>query len=76
MGIENVAEKFAGRITFWGEMDRQSLLPFGTPQEICHSAAIMKQKLFVNGGGLIGHSVAGVDVPLENIKAILTCWNR
>jgi uroporphyrinogen decarboxylase len=76
MGVENVAEKFAGRITFWGEMDRQSLLPFGTPQEICHSAAIMKEKLFVNGGGLIGQSAAGVDVPLENIKAILTCWNR
>ncbi len=76
MGIENIAEKFAGKITFWGEMDRQGLLPFGTPEEIYHSARIMKEKLFVNGGGLIGHSVAGVDVPLENIEAILTCWNR
>jgi uroporphyrinogen decarboxylase len=76
MGLENVAEKFAGRITFWGEMDRQNLLPFGAPEEIHRSAALMKEKLLVNGGGLIGHSVAGVDVPLENIKAILTCWNR
>ena len=76
MGLENVAEKYAGKITFWGEMDRQNLLPFGTPHEICHAAALMKEKLFVNGGGLIGHSVAGVDVPLENIEAILTCWNR
>ncbi len=76
MGLENVAEKFAGKITFWGEMDRQNLLPCGTPEEIYRSASDMKDKLFVNGGGLIGHSVAGVDVPLENIKAILTCWNR
>lgn len=76
MGLENIAEKFAGRITFWGEMDRQHLLPFGTPEEICRFAAIMKEKLFVKGGGLIGHSAAGVDVPLENIEAILTCWNR
>jgi uroporphyrinogen decarboxylase len=76
MGVENVAEKFAGKITFWGEMDRQNLLPYGTPQEIYRSASVIKDKLFVNGGGLIGHSVAGVDVPLENIKAILTCWNR
>jgi uroporphyrinogen decarboxylase len=76
MGVENVAEKFAGKMTFWGEMDRQNLLPYGTPQEISRSASVMKDKLFVNGGGLIGHSVAGVDVPLENIKAILTCWNR
>jgi uroporphyrinogen decarboxylase len=76
MGLENLAEKFAGKITFWGEMDRQSLLPFGTPQEIYRAAGMMKEKLFVNGGGLIGHSVAGVDVPLENIEAILTCWNK
>ena len=76
MGIDTVAEKFAGKITFWGEMDRQNLLPYGTPEEIYRSASDMKDKLFVNGGGLIGHSVAGVDVPLENIKAILTCWNR
>ena len=76
MGLENVAEKFAGKMTFWGEMDRQNLLPFGTPEEIYRSAALMKEKLFVKGGGLIGHSVAGVDVPLENIKAILTCWNK
>jgi uroporphyrinogen decarboxylase len=75
MGLENVA-KFAGRITFWGEMDRQNLLPFGMPQDIYHAAGVMKEKLFVSGGGLIGHSVAGVDVPLENIEAILTCWNR
>lgn len=76
MGLENIAEKFSGRITFWGEMDRQNLLPFGAPDEIYRAAALMKEKLFVNGGGLIGHSVAGVDVPLENIEAILTCWNR
>ncbi len=75
MGIENIAEQFAGRITFWGELDRQHLLPFGTPQDIHRAAEIMKEKLFVNGGGLIGQSVAGVDVPLENIEAILTCWN-
>jgi len=26
--------RFAGRITFWGEIDRQRLLPFGTPDEV------------------------------------------
>jgi uroporphyrinogen decarboxylase len=35
----------------------------------------MKKNLFVNGGGLIGQSETGKDVPLENIKAILTSWN-
>jgi len=76
MGLDNVAEKYAGKITFWGEMDRQNLLPYGTPEDIYKVQKQMKDKLFVNGGGLIGHSVAGVDVPIENIKAILTGWNR
>jgi len=76
MGLDNVADRFAGKITFWGEMDRQGLLPSGTPEQIYREADRMKARLFVNGGGLIGHSVAGVDVPLANIEAILTCWNR
>jgi uroporphyrinogen decarboxylase len=76
MGLENVADNFARKITLGGEIDRQHRLLFGTPQHIYHAASVMKEKLFANRGGLIGHSVAGVDVPLENIKAILTCWNR
>jgi uroporphyrinogen decarboxylase len=75
MGVEKVAEKFAGKITFWGEISRQNILPKGTPEEVRAAAAIMKKYLFVNGGGLIGQSETGRDVPLENIKAVLTCWN-
>lgn len=74
MGVENVAKKFAGEITFWGEISRQDTLPNGTPEDIKKAAAIMKENLFVNGGGLIGQSEAGKDMPLENIKAILTSW--
>ncbi len=75
MGVENVAEKFAGKITFWGEISRQDILPHGTPEDIRNAAEKMKKHLFVNGGGLIGQSETNKDVSLENIKAILTCWN-
>lgn len=75
VGIEKV-EKYAGKITFWGEIDRQQKLAFGTPQDIYEAAVFMKKKLFVNGGGLIGQSVAGKDVSLENIKALLNCWKN
>jgi len=75
MGVENVAEKFAGKITFWGEISRQDILPHGTPEDIKKAAQKMKKHLFVNGGGLIGQSEAGKDVPLENVEAVLTCWN-
>jgi uroporphyrinogen decarboxylase len=73
VGIEKV-KKYAGKITFWGEIDRQKILAFGTPEDIYEAAEYMKKELFVNGGGLIGMSVAGKDVSLENIKALMNCW--
>ena len=75
MGIENVAKKCSGRTTIWGEIDRQKILAFGTPQDIYKAAAIMKEKFYVNGGGLIGQSLAGKDVSLINIEALLKCWD-
>lgn len=73
MGVEKVAEKFAGQITFWGEISRQQTLPFGTSDDVWESAALMKQHLYRNGG-LIGQSEVGGDVPLENVEAVLTAW--
>lgn len=74
MGVENVAEKYAGQITFWGEISRQTTLPNGTPEEIQECADIMKKYLQVNGGGLIGQSEINRDVSLENVKALLKAW--
>lgn len=76
MGVETVAERFAGRITFWGEISRQDTLPMGTPIEVREAAGQMKKLLFVNGGGLIGQSEVGRDVPFSNIEAVLTAWNE
>lgn len=75
MGVEKVAERFAGKITFWGEISRQQTLPFGTPEDIYAAADTMKRHLFRNGG-LIGQSEVGGDVSLENVEAVLTAWNR
>ncbi|HEY5586079.1 MAG TPA: uroporphyrinogen decarboxylase family protein [Ruminiclostridium sp.] len=74
MGVENVAEKFAGKITFWGEISRQDILPNGTPTDIKAAAEKMKKYLFL-GGGLIGQSEVGKDVPPENIRAVLAAWD-
>ena len=37
MDIEGLARRYRGRITFWGEIDRQHVLPFGTREEV-HAA--------------------------------------
>jgi hypothetical protein len=34
MGIAELGRRFAGRITVWGEIDRQVLLAHGTPAEV------------------------------------------
>lgn len=74
MGVEKVAEKYAGKITFWGEISRQNTLPMGTPKDIQEAADKMKKYLWVNGGGLIGQSEINKDVPYQNIQALLEVW--
>ena len=34
MDIEEIGRLYKGKITFWGEIDRQHVLPFGTPDEV------------------------------------------
>ena len=73
MGLDTLAP-FAGQITFWGEMDRQHLLPHGTPAEIRAAAAQMRQALYQNGG-LIGQGEIDDLTSLGNIEALLDGWN-
>ncbi len=75
MGVEKVADEYAGKITFWGEISRQTTLPKGTPEDIQECADIMKKYLWVNGGGLIGQSEVNRDVPLENLVALLNAFD-
>ncbi|MEG0911612.1 MAG: uroporphyrinogen decarboxylase family protein [Ruthenibacterium sp.] len=75
MGVEKVAEKYAGKITFWGEISRQTTLPHGTPEDVRNAAKTMIQFLHVHGGGLIGQSEINRDVPLANVEALCRAWN-
>ena len=75
MGTEKVAAHFAGKITFWGKINCRWTLPFGTPEEIYAEAHSVKRHLFC-GGGLIGQSEIGGNIPLANTEAALTAWNR
>ena len=74
IGLDKAAA-FAGKMTFWGEVDRQHTLAFGSAADVRSSIRLMKEKLY-RDGGLIGQSVAGVDVPLESIEVLLTAWNE
>jgi uroporphyrinogen decarboxylase len=75
MDLEELGNRFNGRICFWGELDRQHIMPYGTPDDIHAAAQKMKACLSNPAGGLIGQAEPGLEVSLENIEAVLKSWN-
>ena len=69
MGVEELGRRFAGEITFWGEMDRQQLLPRGTTAQIADAARRMRAA-FHRNGGLIAQCEFGPGARPQNIYAI------
>jgi hypothetical protein len=66
MGPKGLGDQFAGKITFWGEMDRQHLLPEGTAAEI-EAASDLLFDSFYRDGGLITQCEFGPGAKPENI---------
>ena len=73
MDIEELS-KYRGQITFWGEIDRQHLLPFGTPAEIKAAVRRVRHALDDGTGGVIAQCEWGLDVPAENVAAVFDAW--
>lgn len=73
MGLETV-QPFAGQITFWGEMDRQHLLPYGTEAAVREAAARMKACLY-RQGGLIAQLEFGAGAKPENVRAFYAAFD-
>ena len=76
MPIEEIGKRFAGKITFWGEIDRQYLLPFGTESEIRQAIRRVWENLSCNGGGVIGQFEYGLETKLENAIAVFDEWKK
>jgi hypothetical protein len=74
MDIEALARDFKGRITFWGEVDRQHLLPFGTPEEIKAAVGRVRSLLDDGSGGVIAQCEWGIPDPAENVRAVYEAW--
>ncbi len=75
MDIEEIGRSFRGKVTFWGEVDRQYILPFGTVEEVRQGVRRLKQALYTNSGGLIAQLSWGIDDPIENIVAAFEEWD-
>lgn len=75
MGLDRLAAAARGRITFWGEVDRQRLLAFADPGEVARAVRDVHAKLDA-GGGLIGQCEFGAGARPENVEAVFRTWRE
>lgn len=63
---------YGDQLCFWGTIDEQHTLPFGTPQEVRNEVLMRLRTIGRNGGLIIGptHHVQ-LDTPLENFWAMI-----
>jgi hypothetical protein len=73
MGVETLAP-YAGKITFWGEIDRQHLLPDGTTTDIDRAVRSVHANLW-RGGGCIAQCEFGPAARPENVRQVFASWN-
>ena len=74
MDMADLARRVKGRITFWGEMDRQHVLPFGTPDDVRAAVRRVRAALDDGTGGVIAQCEWGKDNPQANIEALFKAW--
>jgi hypothetical protein len=72
IGIENIS-KFKGKITFWGEMDRQHLLSTGTLEEVDAAVRRVHSAVWSNGGA-IAQCEFGAGAKPENVRQVYKSW--
>ena len=74
MGMETL-KQFKGKITFWGEVDRQHLLVNATVDEVKSAVHGVYDSLWANGG-CIAQCEFGVGSKPENVRAVFEAWDE
>ena len=76
MDIEDLGRKYNGKITFWGEIDRQYVLPLGSEEDV-RAAVRRVRAAFDHGcGGVIAHCSWGMDASKENVETVFDEWGK
>ena len=68
---------YGDRLCFWGTIDEQQTLPFGSPSDVRNEVLERLRTVGKNGGLILGptHHVQ-LDTPMENFRAMVeTAWN-
>ncbi len=77
MDPAEIKRKYGDKLCFWGSIDEQYTLPYGTPAEVEAEVITRLKTLGRNGGLILGptHHVQ-LDTPLENFWAMVNTITR
>ena len=75
MDIKELGDLFKGKITFWGEIDRQRILPGGSAEDIREAVYKVYNNLY-EGGGIIAQCEFGPGAKPDNIFKVFETWNE
>jgi uroporphyrinogen-III decarboxylase len=74
MDVDELGREFAGKVCFRGEMDRQDILPNGTPEAVRGHVRRACEIFSRTEGGYIHYGQVGPDVPWANVEAMLRAF--
>jgi hypothetical protein len=73
MDVEKLAKRFRGKMTFWGEIDVQSLAGL-TPSQMKENVLKVRRALDYGSGGVIAQCRWTPDIPLQTIATVFEQW--
>ena len=76
IGYDWIAENLRGVVAIRTDIDRQRILPFGSPSEVKEEVQRTFEACGTSQGGLIACGEIGPDVPLENIRAMYAAFRQ
>jgi len=76
MDIEEIGRRFKGRICFWGEIDRQHILPHGATDDVRKAVQSVAHALYDGSGGVIAQCEFGPGAKPDNVRSVFDEWNH
>lgn len=70
IGHDWIAANMRGKVAFRTDIDRQHILPFGSPSEVKEEVHRTFEACGTSDGGIVACGEVGPDVPLENVRAM------
>jgi uroporphyrinogen decarboxylase len=74
MNVERLAKRYRGRVTFWGDMDRQQLLDPGTAEEFHEAVLAVRRALDFGRGGVIAQCQWNHGIRLQTVATFFEQW--